>query len=76
MGLGRRGATSLRARAGGLQAVMRDAGWKTMKAIPLSIDLNKTRNAGGLGRLLEGRVSPPDAKEIPSAAHTPGSRRV
>ena len=38
-----------------LQAVMRDAGWKTMKAIPLSIDLNKTRNAGGgLGRLLRG----------------------
>ena len=35
-----------------LQVVMRDAGWKTPKAVPLHINLNQTMSEGRLGRLL------------------------
>jgi hypothetical protein len=46
-----------------LRAMMRDAGWKDLRALPLRIDMNETGNefggdplAGGLGRLLRGEV--------------------
>jgi hypothetical protein len=46
-----------------LGAMMRDAGWEDLRALPLRIDLNETMNefggdrlAGGLGRLLRGEV--------------------
>jgi hypothetical protein len=39
-----------------LRAMMKDAGWEDLRALPLRIDLNETMNAGGLGRLLRGEV--------------------
>jgi hypothetical protein len=37
-------------------AVMREAGWKTPKEMPLSINLNETMKERGLGRLLRGEA--------------------
>jgi hypothetical protein len=46
-----------------LRAMMRDAGWEDLRALPLRIDLNETANefggdrlVGGLARLLRGEV--------------------
>jgi hypothetical protein len=46
-----------------LRAMMRDAGWKNLKALPLRIDMNDTTNefggdrlVGGLGTLLRGEA--------------------
>jgi hypothetical protein len=35
-----------------LRAMMRDAGWKNPRSIPLRIDITETMKAGGLGSLL------------------------